>query len=215
MRMVSIQKFVFNPFQENTYVLSSANKECWIIDPGCYFEEEKEALQNFIDSNGLTPTRLLLTHCHIDHVIGIPFVHRTYDLLPEYHRLDIPTMAYASKSAELYGIPNFEPSPEPEHYLDESMMLKLDGHAFDILFVPGHAPGHIAFVNRADHYVLGGDVLFQRSIGRHDLPGGDLPTLIRSIKTQFLELPDEFTVYSGHGPETTIGSERKQNPFLQ
>lgn len=212
--MVSIKKFVFSPFQENTYLLHHSDKTCWIIDPGCYFQEEREELQEFITSNNLNPTRLLNTHCHIDHVFGNHFVHETFGLLPEFHALDLPTLAYADKSAEMFGIPNFEPSPEPEHFLEEDTSLSLGEFDFEIVFVPGHAPGHVAFVNHQDKYVIGGDVLFQRGIGRTDLPGGDYDTLISSIETVFMALPDDYVVYSGHGPETTIGAERKQNPFL-
>lgn len=212
--MVEIKKFVFSPFQENTYVLISSEKRCWIIDPGCYFPEEKNELKAFIASRALTPERLINTHCHLDHVFGNSFVSEEYGLLPEYHRLDEPTLQMAESSARLYGIPGFEPSPSAAHYLEEGDTLTLGQSSFEVIFVPGHAPGHIALVNHEAATVMGGDVLFRESIGRTDLPGGNHGQLIASIKNKLFKLSDRFVVYSGHGPETTIGHERKHNPFL-
>ena len=211
--MVQIKKFVFSPFQENTYVLYNNEKEAWIIDPGCFYEEESQALKDFILEEGLTPTKLLNTHCHLDHIFGNNFVHREYGLLPEYHELDQPMLDMAANQARLYGIDGFQDSPNAETYLKEGTTIQLGQDIFEFRFVPGHAPGHIAFVNHTQQFVIGGDVLFHRSIGRTDLPFGDFDTLIDSIKSQFFTLAPSFTVYSGHGPETTIEEEIKHNPF--
>lgn len=213
--MVDIKKFVFSPFQENTYVLVSECKDCWIIDPGCYHKEEKQVLERFIAENKLNPTRLINTHCHLDHVFGNKFVYDAFDLLPEYHQRDEQTMKYASVSADMYGIPGFEESPKAKAYLKEGTVLKLGDHEFEIVFVPGHAPGHIALINHKDKFVIGGDVLFQGSIGRTDLPGGSFDTLVKSIKSQFYILADDYVVHSGHGPETSIGFEKRTNPFIK
>jgi len=211
---MKVKKFVFSPFQENTYLLINESNECWILDPGCYFPEEKTELKAFIEENNLNPTRLINTHCHLDHVFGNHFVHETFGLSPEYHKLDEPTMLLAPKAASMYGVPGFMVSPPAKSHLDESMKLSFGKHSFDIVFVPGHAPGHIALIEHNQKIILGGDVLFQRSIGRTDLLGGDHDTLIESIKSKFFTLGNDYLVYSGHGPETTIGEEKKHNPYI-
>lgn len=210
---VAIKKFVFSPFQENTYVLS-VNQVCWIIDPGCYFAEEKDELKAHIAANALRPARLINTHCHLDHVFGNRFVYERYGLLPELHALDSITLAMAKTSANLYGLTAFEESPVAEAHLSEGTTLHLGGVAFEVVFVPGHAPGHIALVCHTGRFVIGGDVLFLGSVGRTDLPGGDFRTLEKSIREQFYTLPDDYTVFSGHGSETTIGAEKRSNPFI-
>ncbi len=212
--MVHIRQFTFSPFQENTYVLYSDQKNCWIIDPGCYDPMEKQELKAFIAFEGLTPTRLLNTHCHLDHVFGNAFIHSEYGLSPEYDERDEPTMNMAGVSASMYGIPGFESSPSCELHLSEKDQLDLDGDRFEIRFCPGHAPGHLVFIQHEQKMVIGGDVLFRESIGRTDLPGGDHGTLLNSIREQLFTLDDDYTVYSGHGPQTTIGHEKIHNPFL-
>jgi glyoxylase-like metal-dependent hydrolase (beta-lactamase superfamily II) len=213
--MVHIRRFEFSPFQENTYVISNEARDCWIIDPGCYDASEKQALKAFIAEEGLTPVRLLNTHCHLDHVFGNAFVCETYGLRPSYHRKDQPTMEMAGLSAKMYGIPGFEPSPNPVEYIDEDEVLTLGGESFELRFCPGHAPGHLVLVHHGQKFVIGGDVLFNGSIGRTDLPGGNHETLLRSIREQLYTLDDDYTVYSGHGPTTTIGKEKKTNPFVR
>jgi hydroxyacylglutathione hydrolase len=212
--MMRIKKFVFSPFQENSYVVYTDAGNGWIIDPGCYFPEEKEELKNFLTDNKITPTRLLNTHCHLDHIFGNRFVCDTYNLLPEYHSLDLPTLGMAAISAKMYGVNGFEESPKAKSHLDKLTELKLDDQLFRIVFVPGHAPGHVAFIHDKEKLIIGGDVLFRGSIGRTDLPGGSMVTLLQSIKSEFFTLADDFVVYSGHGEETTIGYEKKHNPFL-
>lgn len=212
--MISIKKFVFSPFQENTYIVYNQHKNAIVVDPGCYEMQEKEALKSFIESEGLTVKKLVNTHCHLDHVFGNRFVCDTYQVLPEYHKLDEPTMKMAPISASMYGIPGFEESPKCADYLVENTVLSLDEDEFELRFCPGHAPGHLVLVNHSQKLVIGGDVLFRASIGRTDLPGGNHQALIDSIKTQLFTLSDDFIVYSGHGPETTIGFEKENNPFL-
>ncbi|MDP4934846.1 MAG: MBL fold metallo-hydrolase [Salibacteraceae bacterium] len=212
--MISIKKFVFSPFQENTYIVYNQHKNAIVVDPGCYENQEKEALKSFIKTEGLTVKKLINTHCHLDHVFGNRFVCDSYQVLPEYHKLDEPTMKMAPISASMYGIPGFEESPKCEEYLMENTVLSLDEDEFELRFCPGHAPGHLVLVNHSQKLVIGGDVLFRASIGRTDLPGGNHQALIDSIKSQLFTLSDDFLVYSGHGPETTIGYEKENNPFL-
>ena len=205
---------MFSPFQENTYIVYNQHKNAIVVDPGCYENQEKEALKSFIKTEGLTVKKLINTHCHLDHVFGNRFVCDTYQVLPEYHKLDEPTMKMAPISASMYGIPAFEESPKCEEYLMENTVLSLDEDEFELRFCPGHAPGHLVLVNHSQKLVIGGDVLFRASIGRTDLPGGNHQSLIDSIKSQLFTLSDDFLVYSGHGPETTIGYEKENNPFL-
>ncbi len=205
--------FTFNPFQENTYLIAS-NGICVIIDPGCFERHEKQELADFILENSLKPVRLLNTHCHIDHVLGNNFVCQKWNLKPELHKEDLSILQALPNYGHMFGVGGIEESPMPEKYLDEGDKIEFGNMKLDILFVPGHAPGHIVFINHADKYVIGGDCLFKESIGRTDLPGGDHETLLKSIREKLFMLPDDYIVYPGHGPETTIGFEKKYNPFV-
>ena len=204
----------FNAFSENTYVLSDDTKECIVIDPGCYDKAEKQQLADFIKTEDLKVVHLLNTHCHIDHVFGNKFVADTYNVPLEIHEKDLDVLRSVPAYAPNYGFPNYE-EQLPGAYLKEGEKVKFGNTELDILFTPGHSPGHVVFYNQPEKVCIGGDVLFQSSIGRTDLPGGDFDTLIQSIKTKLFTLPDDVTVYPGHGPETTIGYEKKHNPFLR
>ncbi len=212
---MEVKKFTFNPFQENSYVVYSENKDALIIDPGCYQDHEKEELVQFIEQMGLNPVRLLNTHAHIDHVLGNNFVSKKWNLGLELHELDLPTLQSVANYAHLYGFEGYELSPEPVAFLKEGDSIELGNERLDILFCPGHAPGHVAFYSEKDAFIIGGDVLFQGSIGRTDLPGGSFEILEKSIKEKFYTLPDETLVYCGHGPETKIGFEKMNNPFVK
>jgi glyoxylase-like metal-dependent hydrolase (beta-lactamase superfamily II) len=211
--MISIQTFTFNPFQENTYVLFDETKECVIIDPGCYDEQERDELIDFIESKNLTPVRLLNTHCHIDHVVGNKFIADKYKLKLEINKQDLTTLHSLMMVAKMYNL-RAEPSPEPSVFLEEGDVVRFGSSSFEIVFTPGHSPGSITFYNKDQKIMIAGDVLFYGSVGRTDLPGGHHQTLIDSIKNKLLPLGDEFVVYSGHGPSTNIGFERVNNPFL-
>ncbi|MBN8864830.1 MAG: MBL fold metallo-hydrolase [Sphingobacteriales bacterium] len=212
--MLTVKTFTFNPVQENTYLLYNDQGDCCIIDPGCYFDEEKNRLRQAIENAGLRPVLLLNTHCHLDHVFGNQFVADTWGLQPHIHEKERPVLDRAAEAGLRWQLP-FVNYTGPVHLLEAGDLVKLGGDSMSVLFTPGHSPGSISFHNAAQHFVIGGDVLFQGSIGRTDLPGGDYDTLIDSIKTQLLPLPDDTIVYSGHGPATTIGRERRNNPFLQ
>lgn len=213
--MINVHCFTFNPIGENTYVLSDETGECVIIDPGCFGANEQMELKAYIETNGLKPVHLLNTHCHLDHVFGNAYVARTWNLDLEMHEKDLPVLRSYEQVCKMYGFEGAEPQPENIRYFDEGQQVQFGNSTLAIFFAPGHAPGHVVFYSAADGFVIGGDVLFQRSIGRTDLPGGDFDTLIRSIREKLFVLPDATIVYSGHGAETTIGEEKKYNPFLQ
>ena len=211
---LSIVKFTFNPFQENT-VLVHDGDSCVIIDPGCYEGHEEEELKTFIADNNLTPKALLLTHTHLDHIFGVDFVLKTYDIDCYMHEADLFTLETGQRSADMYGIPGFVQPPVPNKLLKGNESLKFGEIEFEVLFTPGHCVGHVVFYNRANNFVINGDVLFAGSFGRTDLPGGDAKTLKTSIIDTMFELPEETVVYCGHGPETTIGQEKQTNPIYQ
>lgn len=211
--MISIQSFTFGPFQENTYILNDETKECIIIDPGCYDDNERLILANYIATNKLKPVKLINTHCHLDHVFGNKFVADKYQLQLEINKLDKPVLDAYLMSAGMYGL-NAEPSPQPTVFLNEGDTIIFGNSILEILFTPGHSPGSITFYNRVQKFMIAGDVLFYGSIGRTDLPAGDHKTLISSIKDKLFQLGDDYTVYNGHGPSTNIGFERMNNPFL-
>jgi hydroxyacylglutathione hydrolase len=212
--MPGIVAFECNPFQENTYLITDKTGLCAIVDPGCYTREEQASVQDYISKNNLKPALLLNTHCHIDHVLGNYFIHDTYQLPLHMHRGELPVLHAVETYAESMGI-RYKASPEPEVFLEPGDVVTLGDTKLRVLFTPGHSPASICFYNQADGYLIGGDVLFLDSIGRYDLPGGNLDTLLQSIREQLFTLPDETIVYPGHGPHTTIGREKKYNPFLR
>ena len=212
--MLTVKAFTFNPFEENTYILYNGQKQCCIIDPGCYFPQEREELKTFVENMGLSPVLLLNTHCHLDHVFGNKFIYDTWGLSLHLHEKEKLVLDFAPNSGKLYQVP-FDIYDGPLVYLKEGEKIKINDDELEIRFVPGHSPGHVCFYNEAGSFVIGGDVLFNSSIGRTDLPGGDYATLINSIQTQLFILPDETKVYSGHGPMTTIGFEKMNNPFVK
>ena len=210
---MEIAVFTFNSFAENTYVLYDETKECIILDPGCNTEDERKQLIDFITSSELTPVKLVNTHCHIDHVLGNNFIHEKYNLPLISHKLEQLVLDNMGGVAHMYAI-EYDPSPKIVEFLDEGDVLKFGNTTLEVLFTPGHSPGSISFFHRTSKQLIAGDVLFQRSIGRTDLPGGDHAAIINSIKTKLFPLGDDVVVYSGHGPNTTIGEERRENPFL-
>ncbi|MBV6484195.1 MAG: Hydroxyacylglutathione hydrolase GloC [Flavobacteriales bacterium] len=211
--MITIHTFAYNGFQENTYVLTDETNEAVIIDPGCYSVSEQTELFNFITKNNLTPVKLLNTHCHIDHILGNNFVCTKFNIELYIHQLDLPTLHATTEYGHLYGF-TVDKSPEPAHFLNDGDVVKFGNSILEVLFTPGHAPGHVVFVNHEQQFVINGDVLFRGSIGRTDLPGGNHQTLINSIKNKLFSLSDDYVVHTGHGPTTTIGYEKKYNPFL-
>lgn len=212
---MEIHQITFNTFQENTFILWDNTGDCIIIDPGCYERNEELELVDFINKNNLNPVKLINTHCHIDHILGNKFVSEKWDLELYMNKIDLPLLEGSGDIARMYGFENYKGSPYPKHYLEEGDILEFGESKLEILFTPGHAPGHICLFNKEEGFIVSGDVLFNGSIGRTDLPGGDFDTLIESIKTKLMTLQDETIVYCGHGPSTSIGRERLSNPFLQ
>lgn len=212
--MLNIQSFVFNAFQENTYVLFNEKKQCWIVDPGMYTADELNTLFRFIDGNNLEPQAIINTHTHLDHIFGVAAVTDKYNIPFLIHEKDLPVLNGAAGSAMLFGF-NFNQVPQPNGYIEDGKDLAIGEDMLQVRFVPGHSPGSIAFYYPESKWVIAGDALFQGSIGRTDLPGGNHEQLINSIRTELFSLPDETTVHSGHGPSTSIGFEKGHNPFLQ
>jgi hydroxyacylglutathione hydrolase len=212
--MSNIQIFTFNPTQENTYVISDETKSCVVIDPGCYYPEEKKELFDYINENELKVVHLLNTHCHTDHVMGNLFIHECFQVIPKIHAAEEIVLQHAKSMGTSFGL-FMDESPAPEVCLEEGKQIKFGNTSFDIIFTPGHSPGSVCFYNKEEKYIIGGDVLFKNSIGRTDLPGGDLDTLLNSISQKLFILEEEIIVYPGHGPYTTIGYEKKHNPFLK
>jgi hydroxyacylglutathione hydrolase len=211
--MLQIQSFIFSPIQENTYILYNELKECIIIDPGSYFDEEKDAMKKFIEQKQLVPKMLLNTHSHLDHVFGNKFIAETYNLTLQLHEKEKAVLEFAPVSGLKYNMP-FDNYTGELIFLKEGDTIILGTDELEVFETPGHSPGHIIFYCRKQNFVISGDVLFQRSVGRTDLPGGSHETLLNSINKKLLVLPDETKVYSGHGAATTIGEEKKYNPFL-
>ena len=211
--MLTVTSFTFSPVQENTYVVYNETGECCIVDPGCYFGNERNELKEFIQTSGLTPKYLLNTHCHLDHVFGNKFIHDTWGLTLHLHEKEKPLLEHAPTFGLSWGLP-FDNYKGDLILLREGDTIPLGNDVLQVLFTPGHSPGHICFYCQAQKLVVSGDVLFRESIGRTDLPGGNYDTLISSIRNQLFVLPDDTVIFPGHGTKTTIGYEKIHNPFL-
>ena len=212
--MLKVKKFTFNPFSENTYVVTDVLNNSVIIDPGCYYKAEQNELDNYILKNNLKLKSILHTHSHLDHMFGTAYLADKYNLDLWICKEDLVTYQSFEKVCEVYGIPiTFSPNPTPK-FFDLKQLIHIDGIKFEILFVPGHSPGHVAFYNQENNFLINGDCLFENSIGRTDLPGGNHQQLLDSIKNEIFQLPEETLVYCGHGNDTTIKAEKSSNPFL-
>lgn len=211
--MLQIKKITFNPIQENTLVVYDETKECVIIDAGCHFEYERNELDRFIAENQLKPVRLINTHCHFDHIMGITHCRTKYKLQFETHADEAVLVENAEVHGDFFGIP-MEPVDAPDVFFKEGDKLTFGNSYLKVIEASGHSPGGVVFYNPEQKILIAGDVLFYGSIGRTDLPGGSFEQLVGNIQTKLLTLPEDTLVYSGHGPETTIGFEKKNNPFL-
>lgn len=213
--MLKVESLTFNPFQENTYIVyDDSTLECAIFDPGMLNDGENQVLVDTINQLNLKPIYLIQTHLHLDHVFGMSFVKKEYGLSPMAHKADEFLLSETVEYSRQFGILVEENPPAIEKYLDEGDEITLGNRKLKIYHIPGHSPGSIIFYNEEDKFIIGGDVLFQGSIGRTDLPGGSYETLITGIQSKLMILPDDIVVYSGHGPATTIGNERVYNPYL-
>ncbi len=211
--MITIKTFVFNPFQENTYIVFDESGECLIVDPGCHGSHEEKTLFAFIELHRLKPVWHLYTHCHIDHILGNVYVYDTWGLKPAMHEDSLPVFRDAPNHAMIYGIENCK-IVDRVMFLKEGDTIKFGTSHLDVLHTPGHVDGHLCFVSHEEKFVIVGDVLFKDSIGRTDLPTGDYDLLAESIRTKLYTLAPDFVVYPGHGPETAIGYEKANNPFV-
>jgi glyoxylase-like metal-dependent hydrolase (beta-lactamase superfamily II) len=211
--MLSVKTFTFNPVQENTYVLYNEAGQCCIIDPGCYFQQERDELKNFIEQTGLQPILLLNTHCHLDHVFGNKWVAKTWGLVLHIHEKEKRVLDFAPQSAEMWQLP-FDNYMGELVYIKEGTNISVGPDELGIRFTPGHSPGSVVFFNKELRFAHVGDVLFNGSVGRTDLPGGSHATLISSIKEKLLPLGDDVGFICGHGAGSSIGQERMTNPFL-
>lgn len=212
--MLTVQLFTFNPVQENTYILYNEKGDCCIIDPGCYFAAEEKAITDFISTSGLKPVLLLNTHCHLDHIFGNRFIHKTYGLTLHIHRLEKPVLDNGPASGQMWQLP-FDNYDGELNFIKEDEEIRIGDDVLHVLFTPGHSPGSVSFYNKEEKFIISGDVLFNGSIGRTDLPGASFATLEESIRTKLYTLPEDVIVYPGHGDSTTIGDERKTNPFVK
>lgn len=211
--MLTVKSFTCNPYQENTYIVYDEQGNSAIVDPGMYNAAEQNEVVRFVEEKNLALKRLLNTHAHIDHVLGNKFVFEQWGLTPEMHQDELPFLHAVISYAPQMGI-RYDPSPEPESFLSEPGTINIGQNELTILFAPGHSIAHLCFYAPKENFLIGGDVLFYNSIGRTDLPGGNHQQLLASIKGKLWALPDDCVVYPGHGPTTTIGFEKRTNPFL-
>lgn len=211
--MLHIHCFTFNPFAENTYVVWDETAACVVIDPGCFNREERNELAAFLKAKSLSLSMVLNTHCHIDHVFGNDWMVKTFQVPLAAHKGDLANLQGSSAYAQMTGLP-FDPSPMPTVWIEPGKDIRFGNTVFEVLFTPGHAPGHVSFYHRGSGTLFSGDVLFEGSIGRTDLPGGNYLTLMRSIFDVLLPLPEETVVWPGHGDHTTLGAEKRSNPFI-
>lgn len=213
--MIVIKKFMFGPFQVNTYLLwDKSTKECAVIDPGCYNETEETNLENFISSNNLKVKYLLLTHCHIDHVMGCAFIKQKYNpsfFVPDN---DLALLLDVQSQADLFNL-KLNPPPPHDNLISKDLVLYLGDNKIEFIFTPGHTSGEYCIYLKDENICITGDVLFKGGIGRTDLWGGDYQTLMDSIKTKLFSLPDDVTIYPGHGENSKIGIEKTSNPFFK
>lgn len=211
---MNVKTLVFNPFQENTYIVWSKSGECAIIDPGMMYSSECQAISAFIEEKGLTPTHLLNTHMHIDHVAGNEYISKKYGLVAEGNIEDNFLAERVKEQAQMFGVPYSGSNVTIGKNLSENDIIIIGDESLKVIEIPGHSKGHIAFYSEKDGLIFTGDALFQLSIGRTDLPTGNYNQLLTSIDTKLMTLPDETVVYPGHGNKTTIGFEREHNPYI-
>jgi glyoxylase-like metal-dependent hydrolase (beta-lactamase superfamily II) len=210
-----VKSFVFNPFHENTYVIHTDRGEAMVIDPGCYTPAEESNLQSYLTEKGLVLQLVVNTHLHFDHLFGNRFLEETYGIHALAHQADLFLLETLEKQAAAIGFQLRRPKPILGGYLKEGDRIQLGEVVFEVLELPGHTPGGLAFYQPDYQWVFVGDALFAGSIGRTDLEGGSYEALIEGLRNKIGILPDETIVYSGHGPSTTVGREKRTNPYLQ
>ncbi|MCJ8498657.1 MBL fold metallo-hydrolase [Chryseobacterium salipaludis] len=211
--MLQVQSFAFNPFSENTYLIYNDQKNAILIDPGNFSEAETEQLEAFIKNKELTVGQIILTHAHIDHVLGLQWAADTFKVPVQLHDLETEILQRNPMDAQRFGF-FFKPFSGETKTLQEGDVITLDDDRLHIYHVPGHSPGSIALHHEGQNFIISGDVLFQGSIGRTDLYKGSHEQLLQSIREKLFVLPEETVVYNGHGNPTTVGFEKQHNPFF-
>ncbi|MCH5223376.1 MAG: MBL fold metallo-hydrolase [Muribaculaceae bacterium] len=212
---MEIAIFQLSLFGINTYLLFDEDeKKCAVIDPGMSNPEEEKAIENFISEKGLTLTHIINTHLHIDHVAGVPFLKKKYGAPVLAHKGDEFMGQRLADQARMFGMNMNLDNIEISQYLEDGDIIKIGNGELEVISVPGHSKGSVALYDKKDGFLISGDALFQGSIGRTDLPGGNYSELITNINNRLLTLPDDTVVFPGHGPSTTIGREKRSNPFL-
>lgn len=211
---MQLKSFTFNPFQENTYLIWDEDGIGAIIDPGCYTFEERQELKKFVAENNITLKFILNTHAHIDHILGVHFVKNEYQIPFCLHPKENIILSDSKNRAAVYGFPHFQSFTVDRWYADNEVII-IGDIELKVLFVPGHAPGHVAFYEEKKGVLIDGDVLFRRSVGRTDFPLCNHADLVHSIQTELYTLPDAVKVYPGHGGPTTIGEEKISNPYIK
>lgn len=212
---MKIAKFGFSLFGINTYVVwDTATGKCAIIDPGMINRREQDALKNFIEKNSLSVEHIINTHLHIDHAIGVSFVKKTYDAPVSAHKDDKPLGNNLAGQARMFGIEEDVTDMVADRYVEDGDIIKIGDSELKVIHVPGHSPGSIALYDSKDGFLIAGDIIFSGSIGRTDLPGGNTRQLLDGIRSKIFTLPDSTVIYPGHGPATTVGEEKRTNPFF-
>nr|WP_294860056.1 MBL fold metallo-hydrolase [uncultured Fluviicola sp.] len=212
---MKVEIFTGNPIQQNGSIVYNGQGDAVIIDPSCYERYEQQEWIDFIQENNLKVHAVLNTHCHIDHITGNAFFVNHFGIPLMAHKEELFTLSFAERSAQMYGLSAYVPSPEPTDYLTDNQILMFGDLELKVIFGPGHAVGHVAFYSESDNLLIGGDILFKGSFGRVDLPGGSIEVLKKTILERIFTLPDNTVVYPGHGPTTTIGEEKRTNYILQ
>ena len=210
-----IKTFTFNPLSENTHIVwCDETLNAAIVDAGMYDRTECEQIRSFISENNLVLQYLLGTHAHIDHIFGNWWIRQEFPDVPYYlHKEDIPMIDRSETMAALWSL-NYTPSMQPDKYINHGDKITLGNIELEVRFVPGHAPGHVIFVNFNENWAIVGDTVFQGSIGRTDLPGGNHELLLNKIRSEIFTLPETMQLLPGHGPNTNVGFEKNQNPFF-
>lgn len=213
--MLTIKTFQVNMIGENCYVVSDETREAVVIDCGAFSAQEKQAIANYIEAERLQVKHLLCTHVHFDHVFGNAFLAERYGLKPAFHAADQPLYDnLATQVMDFIQVKYDVPQPPAAPHLADGDEVRFGTHAFTVIHTPGHSPGGVSFYCAAEGVLFSGDSLFRYSIGRTDLTGGDYRALIDSLSSKILTLPEQVTVYPGHGPTTTVGAEKRNNPYL-
>jgi glyoxylase-like metal-dependent hydrolase (beta-lactamase superfamily II) len=211
--MISVETLVFNSFQVNTYLVKDDEGSCLVVDPAFYLAEERSLFDTYIREKNLKVLGQLNTHCHVDHVLGVKYMQEKYSCPLRAHKEEAGLLNNAPLMGEIYGL-KVEAFSGIDEEISDRDKIPLHQYSLEAILVPGHSPGSLSFYSPEGGFVITGDALFQGSIGRTDLPGGDYDTLIHSIRTRLLTLPPETLVFPGHGEPSTIGNESRENPFL-